>query len=283
MHRPAWRVVITPAASGAWNMALDEAILELAGRKETLPTLRLYAWSPPCLSLGYAQPSSDVDITELQARGWDLVRRPTGGRAILHTDELTYSVCGPQDEPHLAGSVLESYRVLSQALVLALHRLGIAAQAHEKPHAQDPKKNSAEQNPVCFEVPSNYEITVDGKKLIGSAQARRKEGVLQHGSLPLYGDLTRITSVLVFRDEQAVSAQATRQRAAERLLERATTAETCLGSALAWDVAAQALISAFRDALDLDLVSGEPTRAELERAENLQRDKFAHPDWTGIR
>src|SRR5512140_660191 len=102
-----WRVVRTPAAPGAWNMAVDEAILEFAARGAVLPTLRLYAWDPPCLSLGYAQPSSDVDLETLRRRGWDLVRRPTGGRAILHTNELTYSVSGPQHEPRLAGGVLE--------------------------------------------------------------------------------------------------------------------------------------------------------------------------------
>ncbi len=127
--------------------------------------------------------------------GWDLVRRPTGGRAILHTDELTYSVAGPQDEPRLAGSVLESYRVLAQALLYALQLLAIPAQAQEKPGTAS--TGSPNQNPVCFEVPSNYEITVGGKKLVGSAQARRKEGVLQHGSLPLYGDLTRIVQALL--------------------------------------------------------------------------------------
>ncbi len=87
-----WRLLITPPAHGAWNMAVDEAILEAMGSGKSLPTLRLYAWEPACLSLGYAQPLTDVDMPRLQARGWEMVRRPTGGRAVLHTDELTYSV-----------------------------------------------------------------------------------------------------------------------------------------------------------------------------------------------
>src|SRR5512133_1650859 len=98
-----WRLIRTPAASGPWNMAVDEAILEFAARGEVLPTLRLYAWEPACLSLGYAQPASDVDLEALRSHGWEMVRRPTGGRAILHTDELTYSVSGPQNEPRLTG------------------------------------------------------------------------------------------------------------------------------------------------------------------------------------
>ena len=264
-----WRVIYSPPAPGAWNMALDEALFE-ASLDGALPALRLYAWEPPCLSLGYAQPFGDADQEALRARGWQTVRRPTGGRAILHTDELTYSVCGPQDEPRLAGSVLESYQVLAQALLNALTRLHIPAQAHARqalPAGSDPK------GPVCFEVPSNYEITVKGKKLIGSAQSRRKGGVLQHGSLPLVGDLTRITQALCFTDEGA------RQSAAQRLLERATTAEVVLGMALPWEVAAQAFESAFTETLNLTLLRQEPAPAELARAEALVIEKYAHPAW----
>ena len=85
-----------------------------------MPTLRLYAWEPACLSLGHAQPFADVDMARLKAHGWDVVRRVTGGRAILHTDELTYSVTGSAEEPVLAGGVLESYNRLAQALLFAI-------------------------------------------------------------------------------------------------------------------------------------------------------------------
>jgi lipoate-protein ligase A len=270
-----WRLIRSPAAPGAWNMAADEAILESSGRGETPPTLRLYAWSPPCLSLGYAQPLSDVDLAALESRGWELVRRPTGGRAILHTDELTYSVAGPLDEPRLVGGVLESYRILAAALLRALQLLGIPAQADEKPAAAVPQGAQPNQNPVCFEVPSNYEITVGGKKLIGSAQARRKEGVLQHGSLPLQGDLTRIVQALIFPDPQA------RARAAERLLQRATTAERVLGRPLDWEQAAQAFVQAFAETLNLQLLPGDLTPEERQRAEALLAEKYASPAWTG--
>src|ERR1041384_4412874 len=127
-----WRLLITHTARGAWNMAVDQAILEHIGRGESLPTLRLYAWEPACLSLGHAQPFTDVDTARLQARGWELVRRPTGGRAILHTDELTYSVTGSAEEPLLAGSVLESYNRLAQALLFAVKSLGLPVEMKEQ-------------------------------------------------------------------------------------------------------------------------------------------------------
>ena len=264
-----WRLLLTPPARGAWNMAVDEAILEHIGRGEVLPTLRLYAWEPPCLSLGRAQPFSDVDILRLEARGWDVVRRMTGGRAILHTDELTYSVTGPIDEPRLAGTVLESYNRLAGALLAAVQDLSLPVQMKE-----GKAESNGEPNPVCFEVPSTYEITVGGKKLIGSAQARRKDGVLQHGSLPLIGDLTRICQALVFPDDEA------RESAMDRLLARATTVESVLGREVAWETAAQAFIRAFEAQLGLKFERGELSESELTRAEELVSEKYAHPSWT---
>jgi lipoate-protein ligase A len=263
-----WRLFFTPPARGAWNMAVDEAILESIHRGDSLPTLRLYSWTPPCLSLGHAQPYADVDLARLRARQWDAVRRLTGGRAILHTDELTYSVAGPADNPILAGSVLESYSRLARALLRAVNELGLPVEMKEgKADAQ------GATNPVCFEVPSTYEITVGGKKLIGSAQARRKEGVLQHGSLPLAGDLTRICQALAFPDEVA------RRRAAERLLTRATTVESVLGAEVDWESAARAMVRAFEAELGIQFERGGLSAWESSRAGELVREKYDHPSW----
>jgi len=266
-----WRLVETPPAIGSWNMAVDEAILEAVGQGRVPPTLRLFAWEPPCLSLGYAQPIADVDNAALASRGWGLVRRPTGGRAILHTDELTYSVIAPLTEPRVAGSILESYRRLSHALLSALNILELPARA-DKDHPIP--GNTPANGPVCFEVPSNYEITVSGKKLIGSAQARRREGVLQHGSLPLVGDLTRITQALSFADESS------RRLAAQRLLDHATTVESCLGRAVPWEEAALSFMAGFEGALNLRLVRANLTVEEQHRAAELVAQKYAHPSWT---
>lgn len=264
-----WRLLITPPAHGAWNMALDESILEHIGRGESIPTLRLYAWNPPCLSLGHAQPFSDVDVARLNQRGWEAVRRATGGRAILHTDELTYSVIAPLNDPRVEGSVLESYNRLAQVLLLAVKELELPVEMKEEKAIAN-----SNPNPVCFEVPSTYEITVNGKKLIGSAQARKREGVLQHGSLPLIGDLTRICQALVFENESA------REEASKRLLVRATTVESALGREVSWETAAQAFIHAFEAQLGLDLKRGELSESESRRADELVEEKYDHPSWT---
>jgi lipoate-protein ligase A len=266
-----WRLILSPPEGGATNMAIDEAILLAAGRGEVPPTLRLYSWAPPCLSLGYAQPSSDVDYPQLEARGWEIVRRPTGGRAILHTDELTYAVIGQDSNPILAGGVLESYQRISQALLSALHHLNIPAQANPQKLNESGDQS---QEPICFEVPSNYEIIFQGRKLIGSAQARKRSAVLQHGSLPLYGDLARISLALNYDTDAA------RDEAANRLLGRATTVEAVLGHRISWDSAAQAFANAFERKLDLELVPGELTLDEHQTVEKLVAEKYAHPTWT---
>ncbi len=264
-----WRLYISPPAIGAWNMAVDEAILESVVRGDVLPTLRLYSWKPPCLSLGRSQPYTDVDINALKANGWNIVRRATGGRAILHTDELTYSIITPKDNPHVSGTLLESYQHLAQALLLALKTLGANVAMNEEKMARETQKK-----PICFETPSTYEITVDGKKLIGSAQARKKDGVLQHGSLPLTGDLGRVTEALYFPDAES------RQIAAEKLLMRASTVESALEQEIAWDAVSKSFIHAFETVLGIRFKRKDLSPSEKNRASELIKKKYAHPDWT---
>jgi lipoate-protein ligase A len=170
----------------------------------------------------------------------------------------------------VAGSVLESYNRLAQALLLAVKFLEVPVEMKEVV-AQD---GILRNNPVCFEVPSTYEITVNGKKLIGSAQARKKEGVLQHGSLPLTGDLTRICQTLVFESEAA------RENASKRLLERATTVENALGREVGWEEAAQAYVRAFEAQLGIMFEEGELSESESYLADELVREKYGHPAWT---
>lgn len=265
-----WRLYLSPPAIGAWNMAVDESILEHVAKGDSPPTLRLYNWKPPCLSLGRAQPLSDANQEALDANGWHLVRRMTGGRAILHTDELTYSVIAPETNQHVSGSVLESYQHLAQALLAALEKLGADVCLNEEKAAPEQQKN-----PVCFETPSAYEITIHGKKIIGSAQARQKGGVLQHGSLPLTGNLLRVTEVLAYPDAES------RQRAAEMLGRRASTLESAVGRAVAWGAASKAFVHAFETALHIQLKRDDLSTSEIIRVADLVKEKYAHPAWTG--
>jgi lipoate-protein ligase A len=265
-----WRLLISEPLSGPENMALDEAIMESVGAGLVRPTLRLYAWHPSCLSLGYAQPVADVNHAALVEHGWDLVRRPTGGRAILHTDELTYAIVAPADHPELQGGVLESYRRLRRGLAAALAGLGLVVD----PAHGEPLSAESRANPVCFEVPSAYEITVRGFKLLGSAQVRRRDAILQHGTLPLAGDLSRVC--LVLRHENLTS----REKARERLLERAATLESLLGEPVRWNHAARAIQAGFEGELGWHFERGVLLQRELDRADVLAAERYRSQVWT---
>jgi lipoate-protein ligase A len=262
-----WRLLKTGLADGATNMAIDEAILWAVAEGESLPTLRFFGWEPSCLSIGYSQSmEGEVDVDRCREAGIDIVRRPTGGRAILHADELTYSVVAPQTEPRVAGGVVESYRRLSAGLVAGLRSLGLAVAQVE---TADDKGESA----ACFDAPSSYEITVSGKKLVGSAQVRKKRVVLQHGSLPLEGDIARIFDFL------KVSSEERREELKQELRARATSLELALGHSVLFEEVARHLAAGFAQALNLRLISGQLSEYELGLAEKLRQEKYAAREW----
>lgn len=272
-----WRLIIErEPRSGAANMALDQAIAMACAAGESLPTLRFYRWQPPAVSLGRHQPVADLDQAAVAAHGYDIVRRTTGGRAILHIDELTYSVAAATTEPRVAGGVMDAYLRLSNALVAGLQQVGVAADKAGADVRAGPDVSAA-----CFEVPSAYEITVQGRKLMGSAQSRRAKYVLQHGSLPLHGDITRLIDVLVLEEE-------TRARLRHQLAAHACTLATALGVAddapdVAFDRVAQALVQGFTDTLNVSFQRGAPTAQELQAAAQLIREQYAHAAWTESR
>ncbi|MGD2144365.1 MAG: biotin/lipoate A/B protein ligase family protein [Anaerolineae bacterium] len=260
-----WRLIRSGVADGPTNMAVDEAILQAVASGHVPPTLRLYLWEPPCLSLGRAQPLDEVDRRAVASAGYDLVRRPTGGRAILHIDELTYSVVAPDNEPRVAGGVVESYRRLSAGLVSGLAQLGIGdVVADRRVESRSPN------GPVCFEVPSRYEITVGGKKLVGSAQMRAQGVVLQHGAVPLHGDIARICAFLNERPRS------------DRVRARATTVEAALGRRVSWERVAEALVSGFSEGLNLQLRPDTLISEEEEQARTLRAEKYANMAWTAV-
>lgn len=249
-------------------MALDEAILQaLADQPAARPTLRFFRWQPPCLSLGYSQSWHDLDETACRRLGYTWTRRPTGGKAILHIDEATYSLIIPQADPYVQGGILESYRLLSLGLLRGLELLGV--QANQAPR---PEKSNRAAGPVCFDTPSHYEITWQGKKLIGSAQLRRRQIVLQHGSLPLYGELNRIIDVLNF-------SAAERRQQRQLLPGRAVTLEQVLGYRPAFEAVVRAMIQGFTEQLRVELVPDEPTPYEQELAAQLRAEQYANEDW----
>jgi len=265
-----FRLIYDTPASGKRNMAVDEAILTAVMERFTLPTLRLYAWEPACLSLGYGQSWQDADLERIDALGWQAVRRITGGRAILHTDELTYSITVPEGHPLAEGSILESYQRISRALMRALEILGMSPKSERK------EGHVRANGPVCFEVPSHYEITTeDGRKLVGSAQYRRKGAVLQHGSLPIYGDVGRICDALYFESDDV------RERAKSNVRRRAATLEEAFGGHIfAWEEVADAVANGFAQVFDAELIEQTLSAEELDYVDELVHDVYGQEAWT---
>jgi lipoyl(octanoyl) transferase len=264
-----WRLIRQGTAAGAVNMAVDEAIARGIAEGLAPPTLRFYAWEPPCISLGRHQPLAAVDAGRCTELGYGIVRRPTGGRAILHTDELTYSVAARQDDPLMGGLVLDVYLRLAVGLVEGLRLLGVQAEPAPGTSRPGPDVSAA-----CFEVPSAYEIMAGGKKLLGSAQNRRAGFVLQHGSLPLKGDLTRLIECLV------LPSPAEQEKLKQSLTEHATTLEKAAARPIGFEEAVDAMAAGFAHALEVEFRSAALTDTERSWAAELARDKYGHADWT---
>ncbi len=266
-----WRLLITPPLDGATNMAIDEAVLYALAEGNGVPTLRFFQWDPPCLSLGYNQHWDELDESTCRQLGYTWIRRPTGGRAILHTDEVTYSLIIPQDDPRVQEGIVGSYRVLSFGLLNGLARLGVRAQQATKEDLRA-SRQASKGGPVCFDTPSRYEITWQGKKLIGSAQLRRKKIVLQHGTLPLCGNLNRILKVLRF-------SEAEREQQRELLPQRAATLEQVLGKVLSFEEVSSALAQGFTEELNLTLQEISLTEQEQQLAGKLRANQYANDNW----
>lgn len=276
-NQTTWRLMVDDQPrSGAANMALDQAIAEACAAGTSLPTLRFYRWEPAAVSLGRHQPAAEIDLAAAEGKGYDVVRRPTGGRAILHTDELTYSVAAAASEPLMHGGIMDAYLRLSDGLLAGLHELGLRAD-----RAAGHIRAGPEVSPACFETPSAYEITAQGRKLIGSAQSRRAGYVLQHGSLPLCGDIARVADVLALAEGERATLRA-------ELAARAGTLAQALGVTddapeVAFERVADVLSCGFGHALHLTLKPGQPTGAELRRTAELIRTIYANSEWTNQR
>jgi lipoate-protein ligase A len=253
-----WRMVSTAKHDGPTNMAIDEAILVAVSEGRSPPTIRFYGWRPPCVSIGYGQCMRGViDLGACVERGYDWVRRPTGGRAVLHIDELTYSVTAPQAEPRVRGDIVSSYRRLSRGLVAGLRYLGA------KVHQAEGEEVEGAGSAACFDVPSHYEVTALGRKLVGSAQMRKRGVVLQHGALPLRGDVGRLADVLALSEEECQALRA-------KLRARAIALDEALGRLVSWEEAMEALAVGFGQALKLVLVRADLASHELAAATRLQ-------------
>lgn len=272
--RPYWRLLETGACDGFTNMAIDEALLEVYAANGGLPILRFYTWSPAAVSLGYGQQiETDVDLERCRALGIDVVRRPTGGRAVLHDHEITYSVVIREDDPRAAMGVLASYLTISRALMCGLAHLGVAAEL--LPLRRPAPKSAEAVSPVCFVTPSSYEVAVGGRKLIGSAQRRSQGVIMQHGSLPLSLDCDKLFAVLRPPNGLPLSA-----REKEVLRRRMTTLQEAGGRSYDYAEVVAALARGFAETWEIDFKPGDLTAEERRLSDHLRATKYGSEAWT---
>jgi lipoyl(octanoyl) transferase len=237
-----WNFLNTGRHPGAFNMEFDESLVQALAESKGTSTVRVYGWQPPAISLGWNQRLDEIDTSRAQRDGIDVVRRPTGGRAILHSEELTYSVAMAAP----AKNILAVYNEISQALVLGLKKLAVEV-ALEKSQPHFPTLYQSTSSAACFSSSARYEIQISGRKLVGSAQRRYagrngEEIVLQHGSLLLGSDHKRLVDYLNLQNE------ADRGRLKGEIDAKTIDLSEALNRTVTFDECAEALKTGFAEA-----------------------------------
>ena len=253
-----WRVIDTGAGDGAYNMAVDQV---LARGVSAGPVLRFYDWDPPAVSCGYGQQCErEVDLAACRALGVDVVRRPTGGRAVLHWQELTYSVvCNPRDlnvggEEGIEGA----HRAIAEALAAGLRIFGAPVEVERTRRPVERSRGIAATSP-CFSSTARWELKCRGRKLVGSAQRRFRDGLLQHGSIllgPAHERLPELMQIDQTRREQWTAA----------LRESSIDLGQCIGSQVGREDLLACLVSGFGQRLAVEMRRDELSAAEARSA-----------------
>ncbi|MDR2758718.1 MAG: lipoate--protein ligase family protein [Spirochaetaceae bacterium] len=254
-----FRLLKTGHGSAFYNMGLDEALLEAVSRGISPPVLRLYGWSPPAVSVGYFQGlMEEINLDACKRYGVDVVRRISGGGAVFHQAELTYSMVMPLTHPLAGSTIHESYELLCTGIIRGLSFLGV---------------------PSRF-IPIN-DIVSGERKISGNAQTRRKGCLLQHGTVLLENDVDLMFELLRIPSEKL------KGKLIQDVKDRITSLKTLLGRPISFAEAENTLAEGFRQALSLEFIRGTPegevpdtpTRQEERRTRQLAAEKFSSPEW----
>jgi len=256
-----WRLIDSGPCSASYNMALDEAVAQSVRRQDAPPTLRLYGWVRPSLSLGCFQKSAGLNLAFCRTNGIPVVRRPTGGRAILHGEELTYSFSVRIDQPPFARGLLDSYRNISSAFCLAFKKIGIPVESK----VTKEKGRVLTRSPLCFASSSYGEILMENRKIVGSAQKRWQEGLLQQGSIPYAYDAETM---------QHVFGIAGSGREHDSMISLRAVMPDIDDTALK-----KAVVAAFEEVFGISLPASCPSPEESHLAAELQEQKYLQESW----
>lgn len=269
-----WYFINSGPCHPAYNMALDEALLDWHSEGEIPPIIRFYEWNPATLSIGYFQQvQKDINLQAVQEQNLGFVRRPTGGRAVLHDQELTYSVIVSESYPNMPATVTEAYRVISEGLLLGFQKLGLEAYFSVPQTEQQLADLKKPKSAVCFDAPSWYELVVEGKKVAGSAQTRQKGVILQHGAILLDLNEELLLSVFNFESEEA------KERMRKKLPEKAVAMNQFVDTPFTIEQCVEAFSKGFEEALNIELMPYELNEMQQQYIEHLMKTKYATNEW----
>lgn len=275
MEKRTWHYINSGKCNGSFNMALDEALLEWHSKGEIGPVLRFFEWEPATLSIGYFQSvSKEIEMTQLHKHGLEIVRRPTGGRGVLHEHELTYSVIVGEDYPNMPVTVTEAYRVISGGLLEGFRNLGLDAYFSIPESEEDQENLKKPKSAVCFDAPSWYELVVEGKKVAGSAQTRQKGVILQHGAILLSLDEEKLVSLFKYKSEEI------REKMRIGLREKAVAIDRLAKRKVSPEEAAIAFSKGFEKALNIQLEPYQLSVEQLAYVREIEKRKYANDTWT---
>ncbi len=269
-----WNFINSGKCSPAFNMALDEALLEWHSAGKIKPTIRFYQWEPATLSIGYFQKVyKEINLDNVEKYNLGFVRRPTGGRGVLHEHELTYSVIVSENHPKIPKGVTESYRVISQGVLEGFRNLGLKANFAVPKTKEEQDLLKKPRSAVCFDTPSWYELVVEGRKVAGSAQTRQKNVILQHGSIILELDEKKLFDLFKFPNEQI------RQRVLKGFQQKAIAINQLSKTPVTIETAEVAFKQGFAKGLDIELSPYTLTEQERNYVYGLAKKRYEDPEW----
>lgn len=269
-----WIFIDSGKQDAAYNMALDEALLEWHAEGLIPPVIRFYQWEPAALSIGYFQRvERDIHLPAVKEMGLGFVRRPTGGRAVLHEHELTYSVIVSEDYPDMPKTVTEAYRVISEGILQGFRNLGLQAEFSVPETDSQREALSQPKSAVCFDAPSWYELVVEGKKVAGSAQTRQKGVILQHGAILIDLDEDKYLNCFSYESEEK------RQKVKERLSQKAVSINKIISKTIEVEQCIPAFKNGFESALNIHLTSFSLTPEQQQYVENLADTRYRSDEW----
>ncbi len=258
-----WRFLNTGAKNGFLNMAIDEVLATKTVPKDNWSIFRVYQWQPYAISLGYNQDPNDLDLEKCQQDHIDVVRRPTGGRAVLHAEEITYSIIVPKNSDFYSREILTTYNRINKGILEGLLLLGVKAELVE--HVVAEKKSRAKESIPCFSRSAKFEIAYEGKKLVGSAQRRYEQSILQHGSILVGTFHLRLADYI--KALKGVRAERFRQALAEKTI----SISQILSTPVNYDRLVWALKTGFQRCFGIHFFEGQLTPQEYAEAQRLAK------------